>query len=105
MLLLLNITTILLLLVIAFQDFKDRKISGVFVVLTFILLFLIATKSSGLFPGLKLTAINFFFILMQIALLFVFYFIINKRPVNIINTHLGIGDILFIIAISPSASP
>jgi Flp pilus assembly protein protease CpaA len=105
MLLLLNTATILSLLVIAFQDFKERKISAILIAVTFIFLLIISIKSLGPYSGLQFTAINTSFILFQFLFLFLFYFIRHGKPLNFVNTYLGTGDILFILAICPLASP
>lgn len=49
--------------------------------------------------------INLSFLLVQLLLVTVYFSIRQKRPVNIINTWLGIGDILFFVVLCAAFSP
>lgn len=48
---------------------------------------------------------NLSFIIIQLVLLTVYMSVKNKKFVNIVNTYLGIGDILFFIVIAAAFSP
>lgn len=88
----------LLLLVIAYQDFKYRAVWW----------FLFpALAVAFLFPGLPAhfplpieeIAFNLGFIFSQLILLWFYVSIKQRSFVNIVNTHIGMGDILFLVAI------
>lgn len=91
---------------VTFQDLKQRRISWFLIPLL-----LIGFVTKGILVSdapdnlLKDSLINFSFIGIQLLLLTLYFSIKNKRPINIVNTYLGIGDILFFIAICAAFSP
>jgi hypothetical protein len=104
MVLSLDIVAIVFLVIILFQDFKFRKIS--WILLPFLLI-VFALKSFLLLDAAEagiLCMKNFGFLLIQFLALFVFYLLKERKPVNLINSKIGLGDVLFFIAICPSMS-
>ncbi|MES2141101.1 MAG: hypothetical protein V4511_15450 [Bacteroidota bacterium] len=100
-----DICLLLLLAVVLFQDLKQRQISWFLIPL--LLVFFIA---QGLFriPANELihyTMFNIGFIVVQLVILTVYISIKNKKLVNIINSYLGIGDVLFIATVAAAFSP
>lgn len=96
---------LLLLAVVLFQDLKQRQISWFLIPLL-----LVSFVAQGLFriPANELmqyTMFNMGFIVVQLFVLTAYISIKNKRLVNIINTYLGIGDVLFIATVAASFSP
>lgn len=91
--------------IIVFQDMKFRAISWVLIPALCVLLFV---KSSLAFETENLLSnviINCSFVIVQLVLLTIYISFKNSKMTNIINTYLGIGDILFFIAISIAFSP
>lgn len=100
-----TIFIIILLFVIVIQDFRQREISW-FLIPLLLLVFV----SKGLillnkFVLLRYSAINFGFIFFQLLMLTVYMSIKNKKPMFILNTYLGIGDVLFLIVLCSAFSP
>lgn len=90
----------LILSIVIYQDFCHRGISWIIfpslLVVCCICRFLISPSNFGLDP-----VINCAFLLIQISLLHVYFLIKQKRIVKITNVYLGLGDILFLLSISP----
>lgn len=105
MLLVINICLLLLLAVVVYQDLKERQISWFLIPL---LLSLFAVQ--GLFRVsadelIGHTLFNVCFIMVQLLVLTIYISIKNKKPVNIINSYLGLGDVLFFITVAAAFSP
>lgn len=76
---------------IIFEDFKFRAIHWYWIVFLFIL-------TAYFFPFNKgVILANATYIVFQVLVLSIYYSIKNKQWTNIINTYLGIGDVLFLI--------
>lgn len=85
-----TIPIIALLSVIIYQDFRYRAISA-FVLLLLLLLLLLDN-------GLQVDgAFNLAFIILQLTVLTAYISLKNKRLTNIIDSYLGLGDILFLV--------
>ena len=105
MILAVNIISILLLAAIAVQDFKYRGISWFLLPMLLVALLI---KSYLTYPVNEIFfsfLVNLGFVLLQIIMLIAFFSFKERRFVNIINTKMGIGDILFFIAICGVFSP
>jgi|SRR3989344_8714186 len=96
---------IVCLLFIAFQDFKQRAISWFLIPLLLIGFVYTAFQNSRYEIVLKDVAFNLSFIMLQLVLLTVYMSVKNKKIVNIVNTYIGIGDILFFVVIAAAFSP
>lgn len=100
----LNIAILLLLLIIAYEDFKDRAIHTLLPILLFV--FLVA-KYYTFYPHLdyiKTIGMNIAFLVIQIFLAILFFTIREKQLINVFKSHLGAGDVLFLLSISPAFS-
>lgn len=96
---------LLLLAVVLFQDLKQRQISWFLIPLL-----LVSFLAQGLFqiPAnelMRYTMFNIGFVVVQLVILTAYISIKNKRLVNIINSYLGIGDVLFIATVAAAFSP
>ena len=100
-----HVATILILIIVAYQDFNERKIHWILIPACFFLLYWNAIKSVGLIEAFKFTFQNFLFFSLQIILVSTYFFLKYKKSLNIINTFLGIGDVLFLLAICPGFAP
>jgi hypothetical protein len=99
-----DLLIISVLLVVVFQDFRHREISWsliplIFAGFTFKGLLLISGKEL-----LSYFIFNVFFILLQFTCLMLFYSLKNKKLYNIINTHIGLGDILLFVSLTVAFS-
>ena len=101
---LLDTLSVLLLALLALQDFKYRGISWYLLPLLFISLLMQALTSNSFQNIVFWFALNLLFVFLQMVLLLIYFGVKEKRFVNIINTKIGIGDILFFIVIGVSFS-
>jgi hypothetical protein len=87
--------------VITYQDFKERQISWITIPS---LVFLFGGYALTHFDSWKdylfIVAINFLFITIQLSVLFIYFSIRAGKFINLINTKIGIGDVLFFLALT-----
>lgn len=102
MIVILNILIILCLAFIVVQDIRQRAISWILIPLIL---------SAFIYRGLvyenmllKDVLLNIAFVSIQLLLLTIYMSIKNKKPVNIVNTYLGLGDVLFFAVICAAFS-
>ncbi|MCW3071753.1 MAG: type leader peptidase [Bacteroidetes bacterium] len=91
--------------VIAFQDFRERQVSWIPLVLLFVSFGwkgLLTLDFNSLLAGFIFNAA---FILFQLLMLTLWMSIRNKKWTNIIDVYLGLGDILFFVALSTAFAP
>jgi len=94
-----QILIVLLLAVLVYQDFKFRAISWIPLPILFVGFFILAEQGNTLAEISRFFLCNLLFVFLQLAALFVFFFIKEKRIFNIINTYHGLGDVLFTIVL------
>ncbi len=97
--------TLILLLVVVVQDMFYRAISWFLIPLLFLTF---AFKGLLLIQPSQLvinSLINFGFILFQLLILSLYMSIKNKKVIFIVNSYLGLGDILFFVVICLAFSP
>lgn len=96
---------IAVLLVIFYQDIKYRAVSW----MAFLVLAIAGSVFSyfvgGIYTTLFNALVNSTIIIIQLVIVYFFYFIKTGKPANIINTKLGLGDVLMLFALSFSFSP
>ncbi len=94
-----NLLLTIILIFVFFQDFRKRTIHVVLPVVLFILALVINYYSANL----KLVTIvyNLVFVLVNITGLFLYFSLKEKKFVNPIDSHIGLGDLVFFIAITP----
>jgi hypothetical protein len=97
--------TLVILLLMAVQDLRSRSI----MLLLFFILSSLTIFSAVSHHSAEKVLITFFinsvFLSMHIMAIFIYLFVKHKRLVNPFREHLGIGDLLFWVAISPAFSP
>lgn len=103
--LLINISLLLVLGAIILQDFRYRYISWFLVPLLLALLLAQGLLFIPVKELLQHALFNSGFVILQLILLTVYISIKNKRPVNIIDSYLGLGDVLFFAATTAAFSP
>ena len=93
-----------LLILLSYQDFRYRAISWWLIPLLFVFLAYNNIKNTSFELVLQNLFLNLSFVLIQIGLLFLYFSIKNKRFINIIDTYIGIGDLLFFLVLAVSFS-
>lgn len=100
------IFAILVVLVLIFwQDMKDRAVSWYFFPILFVLVFLYKIPSEGLEKIIEFAGINTLFLLIQLVMVSLYFSLKNREWVNITKEYLGIGDVLFLFVITPLLTP
>jgi hypothetical protein len=102
---LVDIFLIIVLLFVAFQDFRFRAISIWTLPLIVIPVVFINVGAMSAKSLLINTMINVLFFFFQITLVTLYFSIKHKKFTNIINTYMGLGDILFIASVAFMFSP
>lgn len=105
MFILINSCLIIFLMLISFQDFKQREISWILIPLIFLALIFKATQSITIDNLITNTLLNLTFITIQLLLLTIYMSIKNKKMVNILQQHIGLGDLLFFVVLCLAFSP
>lgn len=105
MLIIIHICLILFLVLISFQDFKQREISWILIPLAFLALLFNASTVVSMENLIKNTLFNLAFVTLQLVLLTIYMSIKNKKAVNILREHLGLGDVLFFVVLCIAFSP
>lgn len=95
-----DVLNLVLLSVIVFQDFKYRAVSWVVFLALFLLVFITALQQNPIGYVAEQFVFNSVFILVQLVLLSIYFSIKNQKATNIINTYLGLGDILFFLILA-----
>lgn len=103
MLFIANLLILLSLAVIVFQDFKQREISWFLIPVAFagFICKAVFYKNSLVHDFL----FNSVFVALQLLCLTIYFSIKNKRFLNIIDSYLGLGDILFLVVVCTVFSP
>ncbi|MBO9702119.1 MAG: hypothetical protein J7604_18060 [Sporocytophaga sp.] len=100
------IFAILVVLVLIFwQDLRERAVSWYFFPLLFVLVFLYRIKSAGVESLVENIGINSLFLLVQLVMVSLYFSLKNREWVNITKEYLGIGDVLFLFVITPLFTP
>lgn len=98
------ITVIASLCGIIYQDFKVRAIHWFWLVIVFCSLTFKMTLESSWQIVLQNMSLNLLFLGMQLTLLFIYFSVRNKALTNIVDKDIGLGDVLFFVAICPGFS-
>lgn len=97
--LLIDIVLVVLLAIVVVQDLKQREISWLLIPILFGCFwakgFLLI--SSG--ELIRNSLLNICFIVLQLLVLTVYISLKNKKIINVINSYLGLGDVLFFVVI------
>lgn len=95
---------VLLMALVAMQDFKSRAISAYLPIFVFISSFVYSCCWFDIQEVAISTIINFALLSFQFALLYL-YVRIFKKANDLTDSYLGWGDILFLLALGPLFSP
>lgn len=91
--------------VMVYQDFKDRSISLIMVILTAILVSWSGYYYLEINQILKFAAINVAIISIHLFVVSIYYFLKNRKLTMIVNNQIGLGDILVLIVVCFAFSP
>jgi hypothetical protein len=90
---------------IAFQDFKYRAVYWFLFPGLSLLLYYMKYPKAGNLLTLQDAIYALSFLAVQLIILFLYFTVKNRKAVNILKSHLGLGDVLFLVAISFYLSP
>ena len=90
---------ITILIFVVIQDLKHRTIHVVLPILIFVLSVLINNASKDL--NFSDTLYNILFVIINIIGLTIYFSLKNRALVNPIDSYIGLGDILFFLALTP----
>lgn len=90
---------------ICYQDIRYRAVYWVCFPILSILLFYLKQDHTGIKDALIESGYTFLFFGIQLLLLWTYFSFKHRKPVNITTNYLGLGDILFLIAIAFYLSP
>ena len=100
-----DLLCIFLLAIIISQDFLQRKISWVLLPLLFFLFGINTIAENGLEATWSAFLYNTIFLILQLTMLTIYFSFRKRKFINIINTYMGIGDILFLLIVCVAFSP
>lgn len=101
---LLDFITVIILAIIIYQDFKIKAISWYLLPVLFIPVIIKGLQYLCFQLLLQYFLINIVFVLLLFIGVTIYYSIKNKKLTNIINTSIGLGDILFFIVLCSTFS-
>jgi len=90
---------------ICYQDMRYRAVYWICFPVLSVLLFFLKKEYAGFSIALTESCYGLLFIGAQVFLLWLYFSMKNKRLVNITRNYLGLGDILFLLAIAFYLSP
>jgi len=97
MLLALDIFAILLLAILAWQDFKHRLISVYFLLALAVVFGIEGILTAGFQQWFYFSAMNLGFLLIQFLVLLLYFSLKYGRLINIFNQQIGWGDVAFLL--------
>lgn len=102
---LLQLAAIVLLALVAWQDFRFRAVTWVFFPLLFILSFTNTAFELGYAEAFFAWSINTAFLVFNLLFVFLYLSISRRSVVNFTGEFFGWGDILFLVAVGALVSP
>jgi hypothetical protein len=100
-----NIILLMILALIALQDITTREVSGYLFFIAFIVIIARAMYLESFLDILKYSGFNILLVMVQLALLNLYYALKHRRFTNIFNKFLGLGDVFLLICLCTSFSP
>ncbi|MDQ3109901.1 MAG: hypothetical protein M3R17_08395 [Bacteroidota bacterium] len=100
-----DIPGIIALVILAWQDFRTRRIAWWLLPVLAASIFLAGFASNSAKTIGQNFSINMIFLLIQFLLVWIWFSAKNKRLSRIIDTQIGLGDVLFMICVALAFSP
>lgn len=105
MVLFIDVVLIILFAILAFQDFKYRAITWYLLPMIFCLLFYKSKFLYANYFALKNIFFNLIFLIVQFVGITIYFSFKNKKFYNIVDTAIGLGDVLLLVAFCAAFSP
>jgi hypothetical protein len=102
---LITLLSIAALAVVVVQDFRQRMISWYLVPILFMLFAANALLAISIIEAAYTFTVNLAFIILQLLMLTIYFSLRKRRLINIIDTWLGLGDVLLFIVLCTAFSP
>lgn len=100
-----QLALILLLGLIAWQDFRFRAVNWIFFPVFLLLAYFSTASEVGYQEAFLTTGINIGFLSINLLFVFLYLSIKNKTIINFTGDFFGWGDILFLVALAALVSP
>ncbi|MFL5763629.1 MAG: hypothetical protein ACJ77K_06775 [Bacteroidia bacterium] len=100
-----NISIILLLVVVIVQDLYYRRISAWLIPALFVGFLFRGMTVVGASAFFSDALFNLGFVAVQLGLMWLYFILKNRRWINIVDTFIGLGDLLFFIVLCTAFSP
>lgn len=100
-----SITSVLLICALAWQDFKSRSITAWLLPAAGLLLVIAELFHTDMNAIWLHAGINLVLLMLQFLLLSAWISIRSRKLTNIVDSHIGLGDCLFLICMAPVLSP
>lgn len=100
-----NVCLMICLFFIAFQDFRQRAISWFFIPVLFCGFVYVTLQNNTIEVALNYLIFNLCFVIISFVVFAIHISVKKKKFVNIVDTYVGIGDILFYVVIAAAFSP
>lgn len=105
MILAVNILLVAILLLIAFEDFKWRKVTAALILGCFVVSVWVALASNHLSVVVFQSVVNIVIVLLQLVVVTFYFSLKHGKLTNILKQYMGLGDILLLLAIVPLFTP
>lgn len=102
--LLIQLSFVVLLLLVIVQDFKYRAISWLLIPALLLITVVRGVEMTSIETLLAFSLINIAFIAIQLLLLSLYISVKNRRLINIVDSHIGLGDVLFFLVLCTAFS-
>lgn len=96
---------ILTLGILSWQDFRSRQIAWWLLPVLAFVFFVVASSGNSVQEVGRGFAINMTFLCLQFLFVWVWFSVKQKKRSRLIDTHIGLGDVLFMICIAMAFSP
>ena len=90
---------------VAWEDFRTRTLPLWLLLAVAAIALVIVWKQADLHTMICYFGFNLMFVVMQFSVITLYYFIRNRKLVNIVNKYIGSGDIVFLIVCCLLFSP
>lgn len=95
------ISVIIILAIIIYQDFRYRAVSWILFPVLFVFLFILSSVTNGIQSTGTTAMYNSLFFFSQLLIGFLYLYLKKSQQHFSMHRYIGMGDILFFLAISP----
>lgn len=101
----LKIMALLALVSISYQDFRYRGVYWILFPVLSLLFLLIKYRQTGWDTTWQDAAYGMGFLILQLILVWLYFIVKERKLVNVIDSYIGLGDILFLVVLAFYLSP